>query len=93
MTIIESPVQVAQQQTRELPPPEKREVVFDVSGLTVSYGENPALKNVSLDVYKNFVTAFIRFLRLRQEHIHSLLQPHERPDPQCCRGGDDPLPR
>ena len=59
MTIIESPVQVAQQQTRELPPPEKREVVFDVSDLTVSYGENPALKNVSLDVYKNFVTAFI----------------------------------
>ena len=59
MTIIESPVQVAQQQARELPPPEQREVVFDVSALTVSYGENPALMNVSLDVYKNFVTAFI----------------------------------
>ena len=59
MTIIESPVQVAQQQARELPPPEQREVVFDVSALTVSYGESPALLNVSLDVYKNFVTAFI----------------------------------
>ena len=59
MTIIESPVQVAQQQVRELPPPEQREVVFDVSALTVSYGESPALMNVSLDVYKNFVTAFI----------------------------------
>jgi len=59
VTIIESPVQVAQQQARELPPPEQREVVFDVSALTVSYGENPALMNVSLDVYKNFVTAFI----------------------------------
>ena len=59
MNIIESPVQVAQQRERELPPPEQREVVFDVSGLTVSYGENPALKNVSIDVYKNFVTAFI----------------------------------
>ena len=59
MTIIESPVQVAQQQARELPPPEQREVVFDVSALTVSYGESPALMNVSLDVYKNFVTAFI----------------------------------
>ena len=30
-----------------------------MSDLTVSYGESPALKNVSLDVYKNFVTAFI----------------------------------
>jgi phosphate transport system ATP-binding protein len=59
VTIIESPVQVAQQQARELPPPEQREVVFDVSALTVSYGESPALMNVSLDVYKNFVTAFI----------------------------------
>ena len=59
MTIIESPVQVAQQQVRELPPPEQREVVFDVSDLTVSYGDSPALTNVSLDVYKNFVTAFI----------------------------------
>ena len=59
MTIIESPVQVAQQQARELPPPEQREVVFDVSALTVSYGESPALMNVSLDVYRNFVTAFI----------------------------------
>ncbi len=59
MTIIESPVQVAQQQERDLPPPEQREVVFDVSELTVSYGESPALKDVSLRVYRNFVTAFI----------------------------------
>ena len=59
MNIIETPVQLAQQRERELPPPELREVVFDVSGLTVSYGRNPALKDVSLEVYKNFVTAFI----------------------------------
>jgi phosphate transport system ATP-binding protein len=59
VTIIETPVQVAQQRDRELPPRESREVVFDVSGLTVSYGGNPALKGVSLEVYKNFVTAFI----------------------------------
>jgi phosphate transport system ATP-binding protein len=52
-------VQVAQQRERDLPPRESREVVFDVSGLTVSYGGNPALRNVSLEVYKNFVTAFI----------------------------------
>ena len=59
MNIIETPVQLAQQRERELPPPELREVVFDVSGLTVSYGGNPALRDVSLEVYKNFVTAFI----------------------------------
>jgi phosphate transport system ATP-binding protein len=59
VTIIESPVQLAQQQEHELPPRERREVVFDVSGLTVSYGSKPALKDVSLEVYRNFVTAFI----------------------------------
>ena len=36
-----------------------REVVFDVEGLTVAYGGKPALSGVSLEVYKNFVTAFI----------------------------------
>jgi phosphate transport system ATP-binding protein len=59
VTVIDSPVQLAQQRERELPPPEQREVVFDVSGLAVSYGDNIALKDVSLEVYKNFVTAFI----------------------------------
>jgi phosphate transport system ATP-binding protein len=44
---------------RRMPPPETREVVFDVSGLTVSYADEPALKDVSLKVYKSFVTAFI----------------------------------
>ena len=44
---------------RSMPPPETGEVVFEVSDLTVSYSEVPALKDVSLKVYKNFVTAFI----------------------------------
>jgi phosphate transport system ATP-binding protein len=44
---------------RRMPPPESRQVVFDVSGLSVRYGLEPALKDVSLQVYKNFVTAFI----------------------------------
>jgi phosphate transport system ATP-binding protein len=44
---------------RRMPRPETREVVFDVSDLTVSYADEPALKDVSLKVYKNFVTAFI----------------------------------
>jgi phosphate transport system ATP-binding protein len=44
---------------RNMPPPERREAVFDVSGLKVSYAGTPALKDVSIKVYKNFVTAFI----------------------------------
>jgi phosphate transport system ATP-binding protein len=44
---------------RRMPPPESREVVFDVSGLSVRYGSARALKDVSIRVYKNFVTAFI----------------------------------
>jgi phosphate transport system ATP-binding protein len=44
---------------QRLPPKEMREIVFDVSGLAVSYHDQPALKNVSLHVYRNFVTAFI----------------------------------
>ena len=47
------------EQVRELPPREAREVVFDVEDLTVSYGSNKALQDVSLEIYKNFVTAFI----------------------------------
>jgi phosphate transport system ATP-binding protein len=37
----------------------RRDVLFDVDRLTVSYSDVPALKNVSLEIYKNFVTAFI----------------------------------
>jgi phosphate transport system ATP-binding protein len=46
-------------QERPLPAKEFREVVFDVKDLGVSYGDNQALEGVSLEVYRNFVTAFI----------------------------------
>ncbi len=46
-------------QTRPLPAKEFREVVFDVKELGVSYSGNQALEGVSLEVYRNFVTAFI----------------------------------
>jgi phosphate transport system ATP-binding protein len=36
-----------------------REVLFDVDDLTVSYADVPALKDVSLEIYRNQVTAFI----------------------------------
>jgi phosphate transport system ATP-binding protein len=47
------------QQERDLPAREFRQVVFDVDELGVSYSGKPALKGVSLEVYRNFVTAFI----------------------------------
>ncbi len=36
-----------------------REPVFEIAGLTVRYGPNAALVDVTMDVRKNFVTAFI----------------------------------
>ena len=43
----------------ERPEPGTREVVFDIRDLTVSYEGNAAIKNVSFEVYRNFVTAII----------------------------------
>jgi phosphate transport system ATP-binding protein len=37
----------------------KRETVFDIDGLTVSYGKSAAVKDVTIDVYKNAITAMI----------------------------------
>jgi phosphate transport system ATP-binding protein len=42
-----------------LPPRERLEQVFDVQDLTAIYGSKPALKDVSMEVYKNLVTAVI----------------------------------
>jgi phosphate transport system ATP-binding protein len=36
-----------------------RDVVFDIEGLSVRYGANLALKDVTMEVRQNFVTAFI----------------------------------
>ncbi|HEU4942965.1 MAG TPA: phosphate ABC transporter ATP-binding protein PstB [Gaiellaceae bacterium] len=47
------------EQRRELPAKEFREVVFDVRDLGVAYSGNQALEGVSLEIYRNFVTAFI----------------------------------
>jgi phosphate transport system ATP-binding protein len=40
-------------------PPGLRETVFDVEALQVFYGSAPALKDVSMKVFKNHITAFI----------------------------------
>jgi phosphate transport system ATP-binding protein len=36
-----------------------REIVFNIDGLSIAYGSNVALRNVSLDVYRNLITAVI----------------------------------
>jgi phosphate transport system ATP-binding protein len=41
------------------PPPVRKEVVFGIEGLSVSYGQSAAVKDVSLDIYKNAITALI----------------------------------
>ena len=42
-----------------LPPRERLETVFEIRDLDAIYGSKPALKGVSLEVYKNLVTAVI----------------------------------
>jgi phosphate transport system ATP-binding protein len=42
-----------------LPPREHLETVFDIRDLTAIYGQKPALKGVTMEVYKNLVTAVI----------------------------------
>jgi phosphate transport system ATP-binding protein len=41
------------------PPPEVRETVFDIDHLSVSYGRALAVKDASLDIYRNAITALI----------------------------------
>jgi phosphate transport system ATP-binding protein len=42
-----------------LPPPERRATVFEIRGLTASYGGSPAIRDVGMDVYEHLVTAVI----------------------------------
>jgi phosphate transport system ATP-binding protein len=42
-----------------MPPRERLQQVFDIQDLTAIYGSKPALKGVSMEVYKNLVTAVI----------------------------------
>jgi len=42
-----------------LPPPERRETVFQIRRLSARYGSNTAVRDVSMEVYNNLVTAVI----------------------------------
>jgi phosphate transport system ATP-binding protein len=52
-----APVEVARR--HEAIPPAQRETVFGIEGLTVAYGRTTAIRDVSLDVYRNLITAVI----------------------------------
>jgi phosphate transport system ATP-binding protein len=56
MTVIQS-VEVAQPQGER--PAAQREVVFDIDDLSVNYGRTTAFSGVSLDIFKNQITAVI----------------------------------
>jgi phosphate transport system ATP-binding protein len=55
---IEAAVRV-ETKRQPLPPRERLQQVFDIQDLTALYGSKPALKNVSMEVYENLVTAVI----------------------------------
>jgi phosphate transport system ATP-binding protein len=50
---------IVQRDDRGLPSRAAQNVVFEVQNLGVSYDGSPALKDVSLEIYRNCVTAFI----------------------------------
>jgi phosphate transport system ATP-binding protein len=52
-------IDIASSLKQEEAPVAKREVVFAIDDLSVAYGTNVAVKGVSLDVYKNLITAVI----------------------------------
>ena len=52
-----SPVEIAQE--RKAPAPAQREVVFDIRDLAVNYGPTTAVSGVTLEIYKNYITAMI----------------------------------
>jgi phosphate transport system ATP-binding protein len=50
-------VQIAQE--RKAPVPSQRDVVFDIKDLAVTYGPTTAVSGVNLEIYQNYITAFI----------------------------------
>jgi phosphate transport system ATP-binding protein len=59
VSITIEPVVRVEASRRPVPAPEQLERVFHIEGLTAAYGSKPALEDVSLEVYKNLVTAVI----------------------------------
>ena len=70
------------------------DVVFDVQGLRrLATAGKLALKDVDMKVLPQSRDRLHRPVRVRQEHVHPLLQPHERPDRRRRVDGQVLLPR
>jgi phosphate transport system ATP-binding protein len=59
MTMTDIPAVKIGQDLTQQPPPSKTEVVFDVQGAGVSYDGALAVRDVSMHIYKNHITAII----------------------------------
>jgi phosphate transport system ATP-binding protein len=59
VTVTIEPTVRVETRRQPMPPRERLETVFNVEGLDALYAGKPALKNVSMQVYKNLVTAII----------------------------------
>ena len=68
-------------------------IVFDCADVNVYYGKAHALKNVSMEVRENAGDRVHRALGLRQEHVHPLLRPDERPHSRRAHRRHHPVPR
>ena len=56
---IDVPTVAVARRAEGAPPVERREVVFDIQDLTVSYGRLTAISGVDLKIYRNVITAII----------------------------------
>jgi len=59
MSITIEPAVKVETRRQPIPPKDRLETVFHVENLDAIYGTKPAIKAVSMDVYKNLVTAII----------------------------------
>jgi len=59
MSITIEPTMKVETRRRALPPRERLEQIFNIEDLTAIYGSKPAVKGVTMEVYRNLVTAII----------------------------------
>ena len=65
----------------------------DARDLSVYYGDFRAVRDVTLSIRRNEITALDRSVGLRQDHVPALPEPHERSDRRRARRGHDPVSR
>src|SRR5215471_3550618 len=59
MSITIEPTMKVETRRQALPPRERLERIFHIEDLTAIYGSKPAVKGVTMEVYRNLVTAII----------------------------------